>query len=110
MDTTAFPLLARIHSMTDRGGVAAPELLAAVAVLVRAADPIHAERLVPRPGEAPALVARLAVWALRRTDATAIAAASQILGQTPTVDEQTQTTISYEVASPAATRAPALCV
>lgn len=79
MDTNGFALLARIHALTDGTATTTPELRAAVATLTAAADPGRADRLAPRPGEPPVLVARLAVWALRRVEADAVEAATAAL-------------------------------
>jgi|GEM_PF-6420508 len=79
MEPTAFALLARIHLRTDGADHTTPALREAVGLLTAAAAPARAERLLPREGEAPNLVARLAVWALRRVDASTIAAAAAVL-------------------------------
>lgn len=78
---TGFRLLALLDHRCLGRRFAPPEVLEAVAVLTAAADPARAERLRPRPGEPPALIARLAVWALRQVDdRTARAALEALLG------------------------------
>lgn len=79
MHDAAFPLLHAIHRATDGASTTTPRLRGAVAVLTSAADPARADRLVPLPGESPVLVARLAVWALRRVDEPTIRAAHAVL-------------------------------
>lgn len=79
MDTTAFPLLARIHALTDGASDTTPALREAVAVLTAAAVPDRAASLRPSATESPVLVARLAVWALRRVGPDAVAAATAVL-------------------------------
>ncbi|MEE8600845.1 hypothetical protein [Euzebya tangerina] len=81
LSPAAFTLIGRIHALTDGQRVASPGLREAVAVLTAAAEPDRAERLHPRSGEPPALVARLAVWAARRVDDTTVLRASAILDQ-----------------------------
>lgn len=90
MDSTAFSLLARIHELTDGASTTTPELRHAVAVLTAAASPGRAARLAPRAGEPPVLVARLAVWALRRVGPDVVADAARVLaGTAPERREET---------------------
>lgn len=79
MHPDAFPLLAAVHARTDGATTTDADLRRAVTALVAAAAPARADRLAPRPGEHPALVARLAVWALRRVGPDAIAEATAAL-------------------------------
>lgn len=78
LDTPRIALLARLARRMHDGRVP-DEVRRAVDVLTSAADPVRADRLAVGPGEAAALVERLAVWALRRTTEDAVAAATGIL-------------------------------
>lgn len=79
MDTEHFALLDRISQrMADRRQVDDVTRVA-VTLLTAAADPQRADRLAVQPGEPPALVERLAVWALRRAPDDAVSRAAQIL-------------------------------
>lgn len=79
LSPAGFRLIGRVHALTDGQSSTTPALREAVAVLTAAAEPDRAERLRPRSGEPPALVARLAVWAARRVDDATVARASAIL-------------------------------
>jgi hypothetical protein len=79
MPAAAFPFLSEL-SRVVRGHDHAPSgALAAVALLTASADPARAEALRPRPDEPPALVERLAVWALRQVDHDTIVLAHALL-------------------------------
>ena len=71
--------MSRIHLLTDGADHTTAALRSAVAHLTAAADPGRAERLRPRAGEAPALVARLAAWAVHQVDGATIEQALAIL-------------------------------
>lgn len=86
LDTPHFALLDRLVRRMADDGHADPRTRAAVDVLTSAADPDRADRLAIRPGEAPALVERLAVWALRRAPVEAVADADAVLDGSRTPD------------------------
>ena len=78
LDTPDFALLDRlVRRMADAG--VDDRVRRTVDALTTAADPDRAGRLAIRPTEAPVLVERLAVWALRRVDDGAVARATTIL-------------------------------
>ena len=78
LDTPAFALLDRLVRRMAAEGVD-DRTRRAVDLLTTAADPDRAERFAIRPAEAPALVERLTVWALRRVDDAAVTLAADVL-------------------------------
>ncbi len=79
LDTPHFALLDRlVRRMADRGHADTLTRFV-VDVLTSTADPHRADRLATRATEAPAMVERLAVWALQRVDAATVARASALL-------------------------------
>ncbi len=108
MDTPHFALLDRIsRRMADRRQVDDLTRLA-VTLLTGAADPQRADRLAVQPGEAPALVERLAVWALRRAPDDAVAQAARILDEGQVADVAGTDSRTY-VQVPTAAGVDALC-
>lgn len=75
----AFPFMTQLSRQLKARSTASTEVLQAVGLLTATADPARAERLRPRAGEPPALIERLAVWALHRVDADTIVLAHQLL-------------------------------
>jgi hypothetical protein len=83
LDRPRFALLAGIATRLAAAPSVDGSVLDAVAVLTADADPERAARLAPGPGEPPALVERLAVWALHRASDEAVATAGAVLGRLP---------------------------
>lgn len=79
MPDEAFPFLTDLSRRIEGCRFAPLEVIDAVAVLTSAVAPDRADRLRPRPCEPPALVQRLAVWALRQADSDTVRQAHQVL-------------------------------
>lgn len=108
MDTQHFALLDEIsRRMADHRQVDDLTRLV-VTALTEAADPQRADRLAVQPGEAPALVERLAVWALRRAPDDAVARATRILDEGRAADTDTTGDRAYGQV-PAVAGVNALC-
>ncbi|HUG86665.1 MAG TPA: hypothetical protein VMM13_19000 [Euzebya sp.] len=75
----AFRFLSQLSSQLDGRSSAPDDVLRAVGLLTATADPGRAARLRPRAGEPPALIQRLAVWALHRVDSDTIVLAHRLL-------------------------------
>ncbi|MBW3665602.1 MAG: hypothetical protein KY469_21105 [Actinobacteria bacterium] len=79
LDTPDFALLDRLVHRLGADGHVSDDVRRAVDLLTAAAAPERADRLAVRPGEPPAIVERLAVWALARTTDAAVATATGLL-------------------------------
>ena len=89
LDTPHVALLDRlVRRMADRGHA---DTLTRFVVdgLTTAADPGRADRLATRATEAPAMVERLAVWALQRVNDATVARATAILDDRVGTDDVT---------------------
>lgn len=79
LDTPHLALLDRLVRRLADDGRADAVTRAAVDVLTASASPDRADRLAVGPTEAPALVERLAAWALGRASIDAVARAERVL-------------------------------
>lgn len=79
LDTPHLALLDRLVRRMADDGHADTMTRAAVDVLTAAAAPDRADRLALLPTEPPALVERLAAWALRRAPIDAVTHAERVL-------------------------------
>lgn len=79
MPDEAFPFLTDLSRRVEGHRFAPLEVIDAVAALTAAVAPDRADGLRPRACEPPALVQRLAVWALRQADSDAVRKAHAVL-------------------------------
>lgn len=79
LEASRLALLQRLVRRMDAHGQVTDEVRRVVDLLTSVAAPDRADRLAVGTGEAPALVERLAAWALHRTSDQAVAHATQIL-------------------------------
>lgn len=79
LDTSHLALLQRVVRRMEAQRQVTDEVRRIVDLLTSAADPDRADGLAVRTGEPPALVERLAVWALHHTTDQAVAHATEIL-------------------------------